>query len=79
MQIEFVQYNTRKRGDRSGAYLFMPDGPAKPYFGHGETTPFRIIRGQLISQVHVLHERLHHVLEVSVRDHNASESTFTIT
>ena len=27
--IEFMTYGTRQRGDKSGAYLFLPDGEAK--------------------------------------------------
>ena len=27
--LEFVSYGTKSYGDRSGAYLFLPDGPAK--------------------------------------------------
>ena len=26
MSLEFMTYGTRSRGDKSGAYLFMPDG-----------------------------------------------------
>lgn len=64
MKLEFVQYNTRRRGDKSGAYLFMPEGPAKGFFGHGEKMPFRIVRGKLCSYVHVLHDRVQHILQV---------------
>ena len=27
--IDFVTYGTKASGDRSGAYLFLPDGPAE--------------------------------------------------
>jgi len=65
MKLEFVQYNTRRRGDKSGAYLFMPEGPATGFFGHGEKMPFRIVRGKLCSYVHVLHDRVQHILQVN--------------
>ena len=42
----------------------MPDGPAKGFFGHGETMPFRVVRGSLCSYVHVIHDRLQHILQV---------------
>ena len=46
-----MRYGTRSRGDKSGAYLFLPDGEAKvmpiekPYV--------RIIEGKLLSFVEV--------------------------
>ena len=40
--------------DRSGAYLFMPDGPATDMFGQSASSPFRIIRGPLVNEVHIL-------------------------
>lgn len=30
--IDFVSYGTKASGDRSGAYLFMPNGPAEVCF-----------------------------------------------
>ena len=30
--IDFVTYGTKSSGDRSGAYLFLPDGPAEVCF-----------------------------------------------
>ena len=50
-EIEFLTYGTRSRGDKSGAYLFLPDGEAKqlpinkPYV--------RVIEGKLVSFVEV--------------------------
>ena len=29
VEMEIISYGTAHRGDKSGAYLFMPDGPAK--------------------------------------------------
>ena len=33
--LQFVQYGTRPGKERSGAYLFLPDGEAKVRFYHG--------------------------------------------
>ena len=30
--IDFATYGTKPSGDRSGAYLFLPDGPAQVRF-----------------------------------------------
>jgi len=30
ISLKFLKYNTRFRGDKSGAYLFLPNGPATP-------------------------------------------------
>ena len=65
VNMEFVQYSTPSRGDRSGAYLFQPDGPAKPYISNGENIPFRIIRGPIVNEVHVMHDRVKQVLSVN--------------
>ena len=53
-EIQFMVYGTRPRGDKSGAYLFLPDGEAKPVkIGK----PYvRIIEGKLLSYVEV-HEK----------------------
>eukprot|EP00095_Tigriopus_kingsejongensis_P010888 maker-scaffold1216_size55193-snap-gene-0.9 protein:Tk10888 transcript:maker-scaffold1216_size55193-snap-gene-0.9-mRNA-1 annotation:"alpha-mannosidase 2" len=51
VKLEFVIYGTRKSGDKSGAYLFMPDGPAQIL--KIETPIVRIVQGKLISYVEV--------------------------
>lgn len=65
--VRFVHYGTRKKGAASGAYLFLPDGPAESL----EPEPdhyVRIIRGSIRSQVvvympFVVHQvSLHHTL-----------------
>ena len=33
----------------------MPDGPAVQMFGQSSTSPFRVIRGPLVNEVHILH------------------------
>ena len=47
MNIEFMTYGTRPRGDKSGAYLFMPDGEAKPLRVNKPVV--RVIEGKLVS------------------------------
>ncbi|XP_017089304.2 alpha-mannosidase 2 [Drosophila bipectinata] len=31
VHLKFLKYGTRQHGDRSGAYLFLPNGPATPF------------------------------------------------
>ena len=58
MNLEFMTYGTRTQGDKSGAYLFLPDGEAKalkiksPYV--------RIVEGKLVSFVEVFTEAFVH-------------------
>ena len=53
-EIQFMTYGTKPRGDKSGAYLFLPDGEAKPM---KISNPYvRIIEGKLLSYVEV-HEK----------------------
>lgn len=65
INLEFRNYGTSQRGDRSGAYLFQPDGPSRPYFGQESSAPFRIIRGRFVNEVHVLHKAIKHILTVN--------------
>ena len=65
INLEFRNYGTSQRGDRSGAYLFQPDGPSRPFFGQESSAPFRIIRGQFVNEVHVLNDRIKHILSVN--------------
>ncbi len=51
VKLEFVRYGTRKRGDKSGAYLFLPDGEAKPM--EVEAPRVRVVEGKLYSYVEV--------------------------
>ncbi len=51
VSLKFMSYGTRPRGDRSGAYLFMPDGEAKPL---RVSQPYvRVLEGKLVSSVEV--------------------------
>jgi alpha-mannosidase II len=60
--IEFVRYGTRPTKERSGAYLFLPDGDAKPI----EQKPtIRVIRGLVASEVHVSFSVVQHVIRLT--------------
>ena len=50
--LQFVRYGTRRSGDKSGAYLFLPDGPAKPIPVEGPLV--RIVEGKIISYIEVV-------------------------
>ncbi|NWS71130.1 MA2A2 mannosidase, partial [Crotophaga sulcirostris] len=47
---EFLVYGTRTSKDKSGAYLFLPDGEAKPY-SPKEPPVVRVTEGPLFSEV----------------------------
>lgn len=51
VQLQFVRYGTRARGDKSGAYLFLPDGPAKPLAL--DRPLVRVVQGKVVSTVEV--------------------------
>nr|XP_051709547.1 alpha-mannosidase 2 isoform X1 [Oryctolagus cuniculus] len=64
--LQFSWYGTTNKRDKSGAYLFLPDGSAKPYVY--EKPPFvTVTRGRMYSEVscffdHVTHRvRLYHI------------------
>uniref|UniRef100_A0A668AMF6 Alpha-mannosidase n=1 Tax=Myripristis murdjan TaxID=586833 RepID=A0A668AMF6_9TELE len=50
VQMQFVTYGTRPSKDKSGAYLFLPDGKAKPY-NQKEPPVVRVVEGPLFSEV----------------------------
>ncbi|KAM8861457.1 alpha-mannosidase 2x isoform 2-T2 [Synchiropus picturatus] len=50
VQMQFMIYGTRPSKDKSGAYLFLPDGNAKPYT-HKEPPVVRVVEGPLFSEV----------------------------
>ncbi|XP_051807861.1 alpha-mannosidase 2x isoform X2 [Acanthochromis polyacanthus] len=50
VQMQFMIYGTRPSKDKSGAYLFLPDGKAKPY-NQKEPPVVRVVEGPLFSEV----------------------------
>jgi hypothetical protein len=47
-----VRYGTRHSGDKSGAYLFLPDGPGR--VSAVSKSPVRVVEGRLRAYVEVL-------------------------
>lgn len=65
VQMQFVTYGTRPSKDKSGAYLFLPDGKAKPY--HQRDPPVvRVVEGPLFSEVVTHYQHF----EQTIRIHN---------
>jgi len=59
-KLEFWEYGTRTRGDKSGAYLFLPDGPGKP---KKLLNPLvRVVEGKLRSSVTVVQRWVRHIV-----------------
>jgi alpha-mannosidase II len=51
-KLEFVTYGAKEGRERSGAYLFLPDGPAK-VISTRQAPLVRFIRGPVLTQVEV--------------------------
>ena len=59
-KIEFWEYGTKSRGDKSGAYLFLPDGAGK---ARKLNSPLvRIVEGKLRSTVTVHQPWIRHIV-----------------
>nr|XP_060491218.1 alpha-mannosidase 2 isoform X3 [Panthera onca] len=59
VKVQFSWYGTTSKKDKSGAYLFLPDGEAKPYVY--TTLPFvRVQHGRFYSDVTCFFERVTH-------------------
>uniref|UniRef100_A0A8C8JNM9 Mannosidase, alpha, class 2A, member 2 n=1 Tax=Oncorhynchus tshawytscha TaxID=74940 RepID=A0A8C8JNM9_ONCTS len=65
VQIQFVTYGTRSTKDKSGAYLFLPDGKAKPY-SQKEPPVVRVVEGPLFSEVVIMYQHF----QQTIRIHN---------
>uniref|UniRef100_A0AAY4BHS9 Alpha-mannosidase n=1 Tax=Denticeps clupeoides TaxID=299321 RepID=A0AAY4BHS9_9TELE len=65
VQFQFVTYGTRPSKDKSGAYLFLPDGKAKPYRQKDQPV-VRVVEGPLFSEVVAHYQHF----EQTVRIHN---------
>ncbi|XP_062985608.1 alpha-mannosidase 2 [Elgaria multicarinata webbii] len=62
-KLEFVWYGTTNNRDKSGAYLFLPDGEAKPYVS---TDPpvIRVTHGRIFSEVTTFFHHLTHTVRL---------------
>nr|XP_012645708.1 alpha-mannosidase 2 [Microcebus murinus] len=66
VRVQFSWYGTTRKADKSGAYLFLPDGDAKPYV-YKLPPLVRVTHGRIYSEVtcifeHVTHRvRLYHI------------------
>lgn len=45
-RLQFIKYGARSRGERSGAYLFLPDGPGSVV--QLQDPVIRIVQGKLM-------------------------------
>jgi len=59
-KIQFWEYGTRSRGDKSGAYLFLPDGPGREKKLMNPVV--RVVEGKLRSTVTVVQKWMKHIV-----------------
>uniref|UniRef100_UPI00398F1BDD alpha-mannosidase 2 isoform X2 n=1 Tax=Pristiophorus japonicus TaxID=55135 RepID=UPI00398F1BDD len=64
INIQFWWYGTTSNRDKSGAYLFMPNGEAKPYVS-SEPPILRISRGPLFSEMVCIYQHFTHTVRLS--------------
>ncbi|XP_072137479.1 alpha-mannosidase 2 isoform X2 [Mobula birostris] len=64
ISIQFGWYGTTNNRDKSGAYLFLPNGEAQPYTSSGPPI-LRIIRGPLFSEVVCIYQHFTHSVRLS--------------
>ncbi|XP_055484352.1 alpha-mannosidase 2 [Psammomys obesus] len=60
IKVQFLWYGTTNKRDRSGAYLFLPDGQGQPYVSLRQPS-VRVTRGRIYSEItsffdHVTHK-----------------------
>uniref|UniRef100_A0A8B9KPQ1 Alpha-mannosidase n=1 Tax=Astyanax mexicanus TaxID=7994 RepID=A0A8B9KPQ1_ASTMX len=65
VQVQFFTYGTRPSKDKSGAYLFLPDGNAKPYTQR-DPPIVRVVEGPLFAEVVTYYQHF----QQTVRIHN---------
>ncbi|KAL8203549.1 UNVERIFIED_CONTAM: Alpha-mannosidase 2 [Gekko kuhli] len=63
IKIEFVWYGTTSNRDKSGAYLFLPDGEAKPYV-FSDPPAIRVTHGKIFSEVTTFFHHLTHTVRL---------------
>lgn len=64
ISIQFWWYGTTNNQDKSGAYLFLPNGEAQPYTS-SEPPILRILRGPLFSEVVCIYQHFTHSVRLS--------------
>lgn len=62
LDLGFVKYGTRANEDRSGAYLFLPDGKGNSVDFSSENTFVRVIRGPLRQESRAFREKIEHAV-----------------
>uniref|UniRef100_A0A8D0H1C9 Alpha-mannosidase n=1 Tax=Sphenodon punctatus TaxID=8508 RepID=A0A8D0H1C9_SPHPU len=63
VKVEFAWYGTTSNRDKSGAYLFLPDGEAKPYVFTDPPT-IRVTHGRIFSEVTCFFHHLTHTVRL---------------
>ncbi|XP_060035462.1 alpha-mannosidase 2x [Erinaceus europaeus] len=62
-EMRFLVYGTRSSKDKSGAYLFLPDGEAQPYVPK-DPPVVRVTEGPFFSEVVACYEHVHQVVRL---------------
>uniref|UniRef100_A0A8C9WQM8 Alpha-mannosidase n=1 Tax=Scleropages formosus TaxID=113540 RepID=A0A8C9WQM8_SCLFO len=63
MEVGFVWYGTTSNRDKSGAYLFLPDGEAKAYTPN-HAPVIRVTKGVVFSEVTTTYQHVTHTLRL---------------
>ncbi|KAF5927300.1 hypothetical protein HPG69_017777 [Diceros bicornis minor] len=63
VDVEFLIYGTRTSKDKSGAYLFLPDGEAQPYVPK-DPPVLRVTEGPFFSEVVAYYEHVHQMVRL---------------
>nr|XP_006627077.1 PREDICTED: alpha-mannosidase 2 [Lepisosteus oculatus]XP_015193543.1 PREDICTED: alpha-mannosidase 2 [Lepisosteus oculatus] len=63
VKVEFMWYGTTSNRDKSGAYLFLPDGEAKPYITSDQPV-IKVMKGPVISEVTSSYHHFTHSLRL---------------
>ncbi|XP_048185958.1 alpha-mannosidase 2x isoform X1 [Perognathus longimembris pacificus] len=63
LDMKFLVYGTRTSKDKSGAYLFLPDGEAKPYTPK-KPPVLRVTEGPFFSEVVTYYEHVRQVVRI---------------
>ncbi|XP_063170157.1 alpha-mannosidase 2x isoform X2 [Candoia aspera] len=63
LSSQFLTYGTRSTKDRSGAYLFLPDGEAKPYIPK-DPPVVRVTEGPFFSEAAIYYQHVQEVVRL---------------